>query len=380
MKTLLLGAGASKCAGYPLTRELMSVLRNWSSANEHTNYQDDWKAWDEFRQSANGLFRLLLDDPNPEIAISALDICQLCSAAGRCGFKPDLRETATGLTLPQADLLPQQYFVTEGHQQAHRAAYVRQALLRCLQSFFVEKHANDMEPAGRSRRNYLRRLFGKLSTGDTVITLNWDTTAERTLAEEGRWNPSDGYGFRKKLQTADGAALHFSNPSEVLVLKLHGSVGWHRSDHSGLYFSGPDYLSLFEFPAEADGQQSAADPCEEPIRPTAPLLIHPSYLQVLGTAEIREIWNKAAHALSKANEVEVWGYSLPESDHAVRTLIAPLKVRLERSKVSVVVHDPDLETRRRWTKFFGSALVTDDACAESGSFKPEEEVSANPGP
>lgn len=164
----------------------------------------------------------------------------------------------------------------------------------------------------------------------------------------------------------------------MLVLKLHGSVGWHRSDDRGLYFSGPDYLSLFEFPAEADGQQSAADPCEELVHPTPPLLIHPSYLQVLGTAEVREIWNKAAHALNKADEVEVWGYSLPESDHAVRALIAPLRLRLERSKVSVVVHDPDLETRRRWTKFLGSALVSDDACAELGSFRPDGEASTNP--
>lgn len=370
MKILLFGAGASKCAGYPLARELMSVLRNWSSANENIDFQADWQKWDQFHQSSRGLFRLLLDDPNPEIALSALDVCQLSSAAGTRGFRPDLKETAVGLTLSQADLLPQQYFVTEDHQHAHQAAYARHALLRCFQAFFADKHSNDLGSAGRSRRNYLRHLLEKLTTGDVVITLNWDTTVERTLAEEGRWNPSDGYGFRKSLRTPEGAALHFSRPSDVLVLKLHGSVGWHRSNRHGLYFSGADYLSMFEFPTEADGRLRATDPCEEPGYPAPPLLIHPSYLQDLGTTEVREIWNKAAQALNKATAVEVWGYSLPESDHAVRALIATLNHRLEHSKVSVTVHDPDFETRGRWKKFLGSALISDDACAEVGNVGP----------
>lgn len=377
MKILLLGAGASKCAGYPLVRDLMSALRNWSSANQNMNFQTDWENWEEFHQSSRGLFRLLLDDPNPEIVLSALDICQLCSAAGTRGFRPDLRETAVGLTLSQADLLPQQYFVTEAHQQAHRAACARHALLRCLQAFLIDKHSNDLGAAGRTRRNYLRHLLEKLTTGDVVITLNWDTTVERTLAEEGRWNPSDGYGFTKRLRTLEGAPLRFSRPSEVLVLKLHGSIGWHRSNRHGLYFSGPDYLSLFEFPKEADGQLRATDPAEELECPNPPLLSHPSYLQILGTSEIREIWNQAERALNKAKEVEVWGYSLPESDHAVRALLAPLSHRLERSKVSVIVHDPDFETRGRWKKFLGSALISDDACAELRNAAPDSGVPAS---
>ena len=35
----------------------------------------------------------------------------------------------------------------------------------------------------------LRQHFKRLSGEDALISLNWDTTAERTLFDEGDWNP-----------------------------------------------------------------------------------------------------------------------------------------------------------------------------------------------
>ena len=42
-------------------------------------------------------------------------------------------------------------------------------------------------------------ILSELNVGDRVVTLNWDTTVERTLAELGRWNPTTGYGIEKPL-------------------------------------------------------------------------------------------------------------------------------------------------------------------------------------
>lgn len=80
--------------------------------------------------------------------------------------------------------------------------------------------------------------------------------------------------------------------------------------------------------------------------------------------------------MNKADVVEVWGYSLPESDQAVRALVAPLIDRLEHSKVSVIVHDPDFEARERWKKFLGSASITHDSCAELREVGSEAEAAA----
>jgi hypothetical protein len=66
------------------------------------------------------------------------------------------------------------------------------------------------------------------------LSLRCRATAQRTLLEDGRWNPMNGYGFRKILNRgvwgAPSEPLDFEIPeSEILVLKLHGSVGWHRT-------------------------------------------------------------------------------------------------------------------------------------------------------
>ena len=82
--------------------------------------------------------------------------------------------------------------------------------------------------------------------------------------------------------------------------------------------------------------------------------------------------------------MEVWGYSLPQSDTAVRSLLNCLRFRLAQSnggirvhlvrsllnrlrfrvtqrKVRVRVHDPVREVRDRWQEFLGETAETDDA-------------------
>jgi hypothetical protein len=60
------------------------------------------------------------------------------------------------------------------------------------------------------------------------------------------------------------------------------------------------------------------------------------------------IWHCAAKALEAAEKVEFVGYSLPESDLAVRVLLSPLRFRLERRDVSIVVQDKNGEVLDRW--------------------------------
>ena len=64
--------------------------------------------------------------------------------------------------------------------------------------------------------------YGDFSTkvvkpGDVVITFNYDDSLERELRRAGKWDIACGYGF--PLGTEE-------QPSNVLVLKLHGSMNW----------------------------------------------------------------------------------------------------------------------------------------------------------
>jgi hypothetical protein len=175
-----------------------------------------------------------------------------------------------------------------------------------LEEFFDVKHNDDRTPDGHKRRDYLRGFLKAVSTGDVVITLNWDTTAERTLAELGRWNPTTGYGFPKPLIGSSVGSRPVLLDSPVRVLKLHGSFGWYRRS-SGLYFA--DALLDSFSPQLTDPNQP--EPGLGP--PENRLLLYPSFLKQVNDREMLRVWQQADRALREATQVRIVGYSLPEA-------------------------------------------------------------------
>ena len=94
------------------------------------------------------------------------------------------------------------------------------------------------------KRAFLRRiqdaLDGVQADGDVVtfarhcadidatcVTFNYDDFLDAALAATGRWNPHWGYGFfcRPSANTVSNFS-HAPNYSDLLLLKLHGSVNW----------------------------------------------------------------------------------------------------------------------------------------------------------
>src|SRR5208337_3128492 len=119
--------------------------------------------------------------------------------------------------------------------------------------FFRWRHYFDSLERNRGLRDYLRNYLSQLSDGDRVITLNWDSATERSLAELGKWNPLDGYGFERNLLLNHGVepeplpAGCKKQKSAIKILKLHGSVGWHLTRDHRIYFSNPYFLQHFDF-------------------------------------------------------------------------------------------------------------------------------------
>jgi hypothetical protein len=74
---------------------------------------------------------------------------------------------------------------------------------------------------------------------------------------------------------------------------------------------------------------------------------------------MQRLWYSAAKALETAETVDCAGYSLPESDLAIRVLLGPLRFRIERGEVSVVVRDPSGEVLDRWRTFLGDRIKRD---------------------
>jgi hypothetical protein len=200
--------------------------------------------------------------------------------------------------------------------------------------------------------------------GDVVITLNWDATVEMVLADEGRWTPIDGYGPRHesvRVMAPGGCVLP---PSEVTVLKLHGGIGlkaqWGQPDD--VYLSHAHLLQYL--PVRVRGERVSlhhgGGPLLRPIEAMDEVLIVPSYLKRVAHGRyMSEVWRRADVALRTAKQVEVWGYGLPESDGATRTLLSGLAQRLEKGAVRVTVHNPDGGARDRWRALLGKGARID---------------------
>jgi hypothetical protein len=89
-----------------------------------------------------------------------------------------------------------------------RLGFCRGKLCEALRDWFREIHLN---PAP----SYARFADTIVKAGDVVLTFNYDDSRERELKRSCMWDVSRGYGF--PLGTDERS-------SEVLVLKLHGSI------------------------------------------------------------------------------------------------------------------------------------------------------------
>ena len=361
----LFGAGASFKAGYPLAKNLVSEIEKESRDSVIANLSTAWAEWQLLRDNSSGLASYLLCNSNPEVVLSLPDLCEVA----RDSEDREASEKARQVFLAGSDDpgVIWNHLKSEGCKLANEAIAARERFRDCLNQYFLYKHYLDSKQENKEVREYLRRILSILAAGDKVITLNWDTTVERTLLEDDRWNPANGYGFKKILHkgaySGPSEPLDFEVPEpEVVVLKLHGSVGWHQTRAGRFYFD-EQYGFLLNLEYRHEGVAiPLTDPEPNPIGPPDGFLLgYPSFLKQMRGREMQSIWHQAAKALDEAESVEVWGYSLPQSDTAVRTLLNCLRFRLAQCNVTVRVHDPLRDVRDRWQEFLGEAAETDDA-------------------
>lgn len=180
--------------------------------------------------------------------------------------------------------------------------------------------------------------------GDVVITFNYDDSLERELKRAGKWDISRGYGF--PLGTQD-------QPSDVLVLKLHGSMNWLISifggarggafqvsswplaalgDHPVIHRADLEYLGYTQFSGHTY-QSGGAFPC----------LILPGRKKQFfyGTSFGREfgefwelLWSQAADAVKQSEKIVLCGYSLLPVDKRACELL--LQEPRKETHVSIV--------------------------------------------
>ncbi len=400
MHVILVGAGACIPAGYPGGQDLLSsVERHFNDAVVEMNAKSYWSWFLEARARARSVaspeLRLLWESVNPEVVASYLDLC--LEALGSDDRDIDRYVHGTLSHLPPApnrefrraaiDTASQvvaQRYENPARDALNDARRARAGLLVGVNTFFRDLHWRDSQsqPAGPV---YLRERLSVLRKGDVVITTNYDCLIERVLLADSRWSPSDGYGFAVPLSTIQSADAQFrgggdpnplplvvQKPSEVQILKLHGSVGWTTNPSP----FGPAVLGdeLYEYPqlyvsqdlfrglASAEGPLTTLvfDTREPALgQPGDPAIVLPTYLKRTEGHEFHAIWLQVSQALAQADTVDIIGSSLPESDIGIRVLMNPLRARLASGSVTVRVQDPSPEAAHRWKLLLGRLVQWD---------------------
>jgi len=297
-RVFILGAGASRFAGYPLGLDLWKFVRNSRTPGIKAKQNG------QFVKPAMDQILRLLPQKEPE--------------------RPNLEEIFTLLDL-----------ASRGTDLPGLAEFNWKVLRPCLIGMIIDvflwhQYEFNNALAADSDHNSSRILAAwtaLLQGEDTIITFNWDLLHEAALWHVHKWHYSDGYGFA----CADAPPrIH----SPVKILKLHGSINWAQAteDDCRPWVEFKDAT----FPPTRDNRVIHRKGAI--IVNSGRNLIIPSYLKDVSTNKLLlALWNQASEVIEKATEVIVVGFQLHPSDGLARHLLASAFLRNSRiSKITIV--------------------------------------------
>jgi hypothetical protein len=320
----VLGAGASKHIGYPLASTMGTEMLTWMSAQERYN------------DTADSIRDTFGDSPNIEDVVTELE-----------GLVTSLEHSSE----------------TEDRVRRSLSSSILVQVREAVPIWFTEIHTN---PAP-AYQQFAEKI---VQFGDVIITFNYDDSLERELNRVGRWNIAQGYGFQiGKATTA----------TQVLVLKLHGSMNWLVSIFNGMTsgtFAIGSNSALGQSPHVATDYLKYLGYDDMlgtfPRGGGFPSLILPGrtkefYYQTSFGPEHQEffdsLWSQAAAALERADKIVLCGYSLLPVDERACDLL----LNTPRKETSImVVSGRDGE---RISKDFGSAGFQNVGFYQNGYFE-----------
>ena len=208
------------------------------------------------------------------------------------------------------------------------------------------------------------RLLSKWHDEKThVLTTNYDTIIER-IAAEGKYPTQGGkkQGLHDQilypipistaLSRYGTAVLGSTRHETFTIYKLHGSTTWFKSDTEVTF--DPIYGVSYDGTSNVDKNQLVVDKRRfivPPVYDKSSLLSHDT---------IRSLWRQARDtALRLASRIYVIGYSLPETDTAMHTLLWEGS-QSNNGKKEIYVIDLNPETTERYRQTLGKYYQVKD--------------------
>jgi len=359
----VIGAGFSKPAGFPLQAEILERVRSFT-------YLD------------------LADDVPAQASSDNLQTQKFLGERFGSDQEPTLEDVFTLL-----DQLIAGKVALPGYsvQQLHE---VRDVLDRAILLPFHQASASVRDTGAEFYRSVAAFMLRSALSGApvdgtvSIVSLNWDSLMEDSLVwcvRELAGRDLAGVEYCCPLSSLTGKAWSYGPPSStsgsgtIKVAKLHGSTNWLSCPMCKRLFTGlgsdQDVWRLYVRPRKCPHCMKLwLDPSV--VRGEAPELepffVTPTFAKVFDNPHIQLIWHTAFVELSEADEVVFIGYSLPDADYHVRTL---LRRAIRRdARITVVLTQGD-ETRRNTPKNLRRFLPAERYRVFFGSDRPIFELS-----
>jgi hypothetical protein len=316
-RVFVLGAGFSRAAGFPLQREILDRIKGFKFDIMTVEFRKARKELLDFLNLAFGEPQ----EPSLEDIFTLLD--QTIGRGEACAnYSPSKLER------------------------------VRTALKRAI-LFVFHQASTRVEPAAKDFYHRLAMFLieSRIAPGqerDTigVVSLNWDCLLEDSL-----------YNCIRELEAVGKIDIDYCcyttplrqpgphTPSilqkargifNIKVMKLHGSTNWLVCPNCKRLYTGvgatEDVWELYVRPRQCEscikleliremhGDESDADAPDAPLR-LEPFFITPTFIKMFDNTHIQSAWHNAYVNLAEASEIVFIGYSLPDADYHVRTLL-----------------------------------------------------------
>ncbi len=320
-RLIILGAGFSRPAGFPLAADLWKEIREtaatFPSDLRASKFNEDLNHYIEFRRDANG------DTLTPETVdfedfMRFLDVEHYLGLRGSDTWSQDGNEGT---------------IVTK--------FLIGKILARCI---------NAIQEVPQLYLEFARRL----QPHDTVITFNYDTLLERALDAAGM--PYRLFPTRFKSVGEFGGPADDSR-EEMVILKVHGSIDWfdrsefqrriarHESQKApppeDIVFSHEAALGLERL---IDGPRPNADPLKNVFRAknlkalyaknllfmATPRILPPSAAKLLYATQMNDFWEGMGSAGYYNFGMAIVGFSLPVQDDYARQILYELVTNYQR--------------------------------------------------
>lgn len=323
-RLIILGAGFSRPAGFPLAANLWKEIRetaaSFSPDLRAYKFNEDLDHYIEFCKDTDGkvLTREMVDF---EDFMRFLDVEHYLGLRGGDTWSEDGNEGTI--------------------------------VTKFLIASILAKHINALQDVPKLYLEFAKRL----DPHDTVITFNYDTLLELALDAVGK--PYRLFSTRLKSASEFGGTVD-SSRDEVVILKVHGSIDWFDRSHferriawhekqnapppEDVIFSHEAALGLERL---VDGPCYDADPLRNVYRATnlkalyakkllfmaTPRILPPSAAKLLYATDMNDFWQGMGNAGYYNCGMAIVGFSLPAQDEYARQILYEFVVNYQRYNI-----------------------------------------------